>query len=192
MKSNNLVMEIYASNGIYITASEEETFKNYVKRVSEFNPNESREEIIELVKNHLAMVKPKYISDINELVDAKIEIYKIMAFHDSVEFMNRLKEQISGLGSLSVASTFPTNIEINSIDAQKGIILAKVIEKIGIKKDEVIVLGDSYNDYSMFTEFKNSFAMANAVDEIKEIATYITDTNYNDGVAKAIYQAFEM
>ena len=91
-----------------------------------------------------------------------------------------------------MASTFPTNIEINSIDAQKGIILAKVIEKIGIKKDEVIVLGDSYNDYSMFTEFKNSFAMANAVDEIKEIATYITDTNYNDGVAKAIYQAFEM
>ena len=56
----------------------------------------------------------------------------------------------------------------------------------GIEKDEVMVLGDSFNDYSMFTEFKNSYAMKNAMDEIKKIATYITETNNNDGVGKAI------
>ena len=54
-----------------------------------------------------------------------------------------------------------------------------------------MVLGDSFNDYSMFTEFKNSFAMENAIDEIKEIAAYITDSNDNSGVAKAIYKMIE-
>lgn len=50
------------------------------------------------------------------------------------------------------------------------------------------MLGDGLNDYSMFTEFQNSFAMGNAVDEIKEVAKYITDINVNFGVAKAIYR----
>ena len=63
---------------------------------------------------------------------------------------------------------------------------------MGIDKSEVIVLGDSFNDYSMFTEFENSYAMENAIPEIKEIAKYVTDSNNNDGVAKAIYKALEI
>ena len=77
-------------------------------------------------------------------------------------------------------------------DAQKGFILAKVVEKMGIKRDEVMVIGDSFNDYSMFTEFPESFAMENAVPEIKEVAKYITDTNDNAGVAKAIYKILNL
>ena len=51
-----------------------------------------------------------------------------------------------------------------------------------------MVIGDSFNDYSMFTQFTESFAMGNAVKPIKEITKYITDTNDNSGVAKAIYK----
>jgi len=66
-----------------------------------------------------------------------------------------------------------------------------VAERMGLKRDEVLVLGDSFNDYSMFTEFTESVAMGNAIPEIKEIAKYITDTNGNLGVAKAIYKVLE-
>ena len=75
---------------------------------------------------------------------------------------------------------------------KKGLILAKVAEMKGIEKDEVMVLGDSFNDYSMFTEFKNSYAMKNAIDDIKKIATYVTETNNNDGVGKAIEKVLNM
>lgn len=57
---------------------------------------------------------------------------------------------------------------------------------MGIEKEEVAVIGDGLNDYSMFAEFPISFAMGKAVPEIKETAKYITDTNYDSGVAKAI------
>ena len=50
-----------------------------------------------------------------------------------------------------------------------------------------MILGDSFNDYSMFEIFEESVAMKNAISEIKKIAKYITDTNDNQGVAKAIY-----
>ncbi len=62
---------------------------------------------------------------------------------------------------------------------------------MGIDKSEVMVLGDSFNDYSMFEVFEESVAMENAVPEIKKIAKYITDTNDNLGVAKAINRAVE-
>ena len=57
---------------------------------------------------------------------------------------------------------------------------------MGIKRDEVMVLGDGLNDYSMFKEFTNSVAMENAIPEIKEAAKYITASNIESGVGKAI------
>ena len=108
-------------------------------------------------------------------------------------FNGDLKEKLKkSTSDLAVASTFSNDIEISDIEAQKGLILAKTIKKMGIDKSEVIVLGDSFNDYSMFTEFENSYAMENAIPEIKEIAKYITDSNNNDGVAKAIYKSLEV
>ena len=58
---------------------------------------------------------------------------------------------------------------------------------MGIDKKDVMILGDSFNEYSMFEIFEESVAMKNAIPEVKKIAKYITDTNDNQGVAKAIY-----
>ena len=54
---------------------------------------------------------------------------------------------------------------------------------------EVMVLGDSLNDYSMISmDFGATVAMGNAVPEIKEAAKYITKSNNEFGVAYAIDQ----
>ena len=62
---------------------------------------------------------------------------------------------------------------------------------MGLDKKEVMILGDSFNDYSMFERFEETVAMKNAIPEVKEIAKYITDSNDNLGVAKAIYCVLE-
>ena len=54
---------------------------------------------------------------------------------------------------------------------------------LNVDMDKVFVFGDNYNDIEMISEFKNSFAMANGEDEIKELATYITVDNNHNGVA---------
>ena len=96
------------------------------------------------------------------------------------------------MDGLAISSSFVTNIEINDVNATKGRILAKVAEKMGIRKEEVAILGDGSNDYSMFVEFPNSFAMENAIPEIKEVAKYITASNSDHGVAKAIYRILDI
>ena len=49
-----------------------------------------------------------------------------------------------------------------------------------------MTFGDAGNDIHMIEYAGMGVAMGNAFDEIKEVANYITDSNEEDGVAKAI------
>ena len=78
------------------------------------------------------------------------------------------------------------------MEAQKGPVLKEYIEALGYTMDEVMVLGDSLNDYSMISmDFGATVAMENAVPEIKKAAKNITKSNNEFGVAYAIDQVLE-
>ena len=65
--------------------------------------------------------------------------------------------------------------------------MKEYIESLGYTMDEVMVLGDSLNDYSMMSmDFGATVAMGNAVSELKKAAKYITKSNDELGVAYAI------
>lgn len=61
-------------------------------------------------------------------------------------------------------------------------------EKFHIKQEEIIVIGDGGNDISMFEMAGLKIAMHNGEDCIKEKADYITISNNESGVAKAIHK----
>lgn len=182
---------IFTNKGVYTSDTREEALKEMTYRTLAFNPNMTIEEAAEEAKKQPYFVQLKYINDMDEFFNSGIEIRKFVAFHENVELINEMKKKIGQIEGLAVSSSFVDNIEITDYSAQKGLILAKVSKEMGIGKDEVMVLGDSFNDYSMFTEFTETVAMENAVPEIKAIAKYITDTNNNLGVAKAIYKVIE-
>ena len=52
--------------------------------------------------------------------------------------------------------------------------------------ENCIAFGDNYNDIEMLNAVKVGVAVENAKEEVLAIANDITDTNHNDGVAKAI------
>ena len=187
-----LCIQLMTNNGSYITNKESDK-KAIIDRFKLFNPTMTEEEVKNFVAKFHKERGMKEIDNIYEILESNVEVLKIVTFDNDEKLIAELKEKLrENASDLAVASTFSNDIEISDIEAQKGLILAKTIKKMGIDKSEVIVLGDSFNDYSMFTEFENSYAMENAIPEIKEIAKYITDTNNNDGVAKAIYKALEV
>ncbi len=55
-----------------------------------------------------------------------------------------------------------------------------------VELSQIMALGDDYNDVPMLRRAGCSVAMANAVPEAKAAAKYVTDSNNDDGVAKAI------
>ncbi len=58
-------------------------------------------------------------------------------------------------------------MEITKKGVNKADSLKKYLELIGVKEDEVAVIGDSENDITMFDNFKNSFVMSHAKDFVK-------------------------
>lgn len=77
-------------------------------------------------------------------------------------------------------------LEIMHQGVNKGIGLQKLSEILNISSDEIMAIGDEQNDIPMFKFAGTAVAMGNGSDLAKEHATYITDTNDNDGIAKAL------
>ena len=129
------------------------------------------------------------ITDISleEAKSGKHKIMKIMFLGDPeimADFQEKnediIKSKYSGVLSQSyVYEVFPK-------DNNKGTGLKKLAEKLGIKQEEVMAIGDGNNDIEMFEYANYSVAMKNATELAKKAAKYETDSNENDGVAKAI------
>lgn len=180
--------EIYTTDGIYTTDTEEKALTEFAYKVQTLNNVDSFEKAMEIAKKIMITLKIKYIKNTDEFLESQIEIRKIIAFYKDVNVIESAKKQLESIEGLEISSSFRKNIEVTDERAKKGLILQKVIKKYELEKEDVMVLGDSFNDESLFTSFPISFAMGNALPEIKAISKYITDTNNNDGVAKAIYK----
>ena len=187
LEKNNLSARIFTNKGVFTTSTREEALKEVMYRTMSFNPDLTEDEAREISENLGFFIGLQYIEDINKFFEEGIEIRKFVAFNKDIDLIDKMKKVISEIEGLSISSSFIDNIEITDINAQKGIILEQVAVKMGIDREEVMILGDSFNDYSMFEIFEETVAMENAIPEVKAVAKYITDTNDNLGVAKAIY-----
>ena len=72
----------------------------------------------------------------------------------------------------------------------KGTALTKLAEYLKIDINKTIVIGDYYNDISMFNAAGISFAVSNACNEALEVADYITVSNEENAIAKVIYDLY--
>lgn len=87
---------------------------------------------------------------------------------------------------LEVAISKPNYLEFTHPAATKGNAVEFLAKSLEISREQVIAIGDSYNDISMIQYAGIGVAMGNAPDEVKAAADYITGDNNSDGVAQVI------
>lgn len=76
--------------------------------------------------------------------------------------------------------------DCSTIGFDKGDGIAYLLKYFHIDKENAYAFGDGYNDQAMFREVGHGIAMGNAVDVLKQKATYITDSIDQDGILKAL------
>lgn len=76
--------------------------------------------------------------------------------------------------------------EISLADVDKWNAIEFLQEKLGIKKEEIIAIGDNMNDKKMIEEATLGIAMEGSTPIVTGVANYITKGNNEDGVAKAL------
>lgn len=77
-------------------------------------------------------------------------------------------------------------LEVMTSGYDKGSAIDALARHYGIENDEIMALGDDFNDTPMLKKAGFSVAVENAVEDAKNASRYITASNNEDGVAKAI------
>lgn len=112
------------------------------------------------------------------------KVYQINLFYDKPDFDRFRKE----LPFLQIEYSCEYGLDITTRGGLKEEGIKVFQEKLGIDIDDVIAIGDGYNDISMLDYVTHSIAMGNAYDEVKEHASFVTTDISNDGLYNAFLQ----
>lgn len=87
---------------------------------------------------------------------------------------------------LAILRTRLGYIEVISKQTSKLSALRAVANRLEIKLDQIMAIGDGYNDVEMIGAVGFGVAVGNAVEEAKKVARLVVATNDENGVAEAI------
>ena len=113
-------------------------------------------------------------------------IEKITVLFKTMEEWQRTWNALEKIGDIQFASSLPKNIEISKKGCNKGDGLSHLAQILKVEKQEIMSCGDADNDREMLENSGLAVAMENGLDSMKAIADYITVSNDEDGVAKAM------
>ena len=165
--------DIYAGGQGYCEAKYLDVFETYTPDVA--------------IQNLIRQTRQRLDGDLVEFIlENQLTIEKVNMFFRDLEEREQAKKELAATGMVDCVSSLYNNLEINKKGCNKGRALMQIAEYFGFAREEVMACGDADNDLQMIEAAGIGVAMANAMDSVKEIADYITDTNDNDGVAKAI------
>lgn len=101
--------------------------------------------------------------------------------------LDRLGSNISEVGYVCYDDR---SVDIMPKACNKGNGLARLAQDYGIRLDEIMVIGDSFNDIEMVTMAGIGVAVANGVQELKDVADYVCTRKQAAGVVEAIEHFF--
>jgi hydroxymethylpyrimidine pyrophosphatase-like HAD family hydrolase len=113
---------------------------------------------------------------------------KIVGVSDDLEAVARCEKDIQdwSAGRVSAARSQPYYLDITHPKANKGEVVSMFSELCRIPASQIATIGDMPNDMLMFERSGLSIAMGNASSAVQESATFVTDSNEEEGFAKAI------
>lgn len=185
MNEHDVPHMVFTTDGFYTTTNPVEVRRRFIERIGKIR----NQEMAHIFATN--MDKPcnnlVQIEDIQEFAKTK-KVLKVEGFHYNSKPVEDVKKELEKFTELSHLSTGKNNVEVTNLTATKGLALKRYCEHANIKKDEVMVMGDSHNDLSMFELFKYSFAPENSIQEIKDYAYKVVKSCDEHGVSQAIYE----
>jgi HAD superfamily hydrolase (TIGR01484 family) len=118
-------------------------------------------------------------------------VYNIFTDRCPRPVADEIIEKISNIPTIHVHKTTAGNMEIvglliSHVAATKAHGVSEVAKVLGITPQEIIGVGDSYNDFPLLMACGLKVAMGNAIPDLKAIADYVAPPVTEDGVAHVI------
>lgn len=198
-----------AENGCYITKGKQEL-------VSYCLDNHNVKQVINILNHHLELVpmicgKKKsytfkryqqyektiqnhydeyaFIQDLQDIDDDILKFSIHDPQHRVVDYVESIRSQLPP--HLKIVTSGNEWMDIQDVNMHKGVGMVFLKNLYDIQDEECMAFGDQMNDYELLKEVKYSYAMANAVDSIKDIAYKVILSNEEQGVFKKLNEYLE-
>lgn len=114
--------------------------------------------------------------------------FKVLCMDQDTEYLSAMENQlVQQIGShFTILRSGPTYLEIFHHGVDKGDAIHALSNHYSIGVEQIMAIGDYYNDVGMLRAAGYSVAMGNAPADIKELADHVTASNTEEGLALAI------
>ena len=118
----------------------------------------------------------------------KDKINKLLAIdYSNPERISKYEKELQSIyPDLYIVKSTPYFLEFSNPEASKKCAVEFLQNYWGLKKEEILTIGDQNNDIALLQAGGLKIAMGNATEELKEIADYITESVYDDGFVRAM------
>lgn len=136
----------------------------------------------------LVGVEPIIEPDLIRRLGTELDTTKLIIVNYDVPSLIEMEKELKRrFGSaVHITRSKPYYVEILNPAATKGMALQAVAAHYGLERHEVMAIGDSYNDIEMIAWAGIGVAVDNAHAQVKAAADYVTVSNQEEGVARAL------
>jgi hypothetical protein len=136
-----------------------------------------------------SFLKPVVVN-FDDIIDNKIN--KILVIEDNSILKKLENDFISDNRFTNINCFFSSDslLEFNPPNVDKGTAIKELADYLNININNVAAIGDSYNDIPMLKAAGLSIAVANAEDEVKAVAKYITQNDNNSSAVAEVINIF--
>lgn len=134
-------------------------------------------------QSFLTMYDRDYKAARKSFYEDEMKVNKVVTFREDSCDYGTFKEKMRNCQMIENGGGF---MELLPLPFTKATGMDVVCGYFGIRKDDCYVFGDSPNDLPMLMVTKNSIAMGNSCDLVKERSSYVTDNIEYNGIYKAL------
>ena len=122
------------------------------------------------------------------LLEHRVAIENINLNFKTLEEKQHWQQRFQKLPGVTPTSSFLFNVELGGATTSKAHALQALLDEWKMTSRQVMAFGDSENDLGMIQLAGIGVAMANGMEEVKQAADLLAESNEEDGVAKIIEQ----
>ena len=195
-EANSIYYSVYTEKGIVTKSLNYNILFYHKENLKKVNTEKTNINIVQNIYDYIENLENNKISKISICDKDKMVFDSILKKLKTIENLDILEvghmsrkyiENGTEIVPIEFYYTEITNENVNKWEAIKFL-----IERLNIKPEEVIAIGDNINDKEMLENAGLGVAMGNAAPYIKEFADDVTLDNDNNGVAKAVEKYITM
>lgn len=181
----SLHLEHALARRVLTVAAEYDLLWSFIDAAEGWSYVAGQRDVLDVLRPWVAELDARRVDDLDLFFAEQPLIRKIVVAGDERDLVH-FEPTVAAIEGVYITSSWLGNREIMVRGADKANAAKHLATRLGIEPEQVLAIGDHRNDLELLAWAGMGVAMGNAAPELKEIADWVTASNDEDGVARAL------